>query len=86
VAFNILQKRCEDCRFIYFVRKPNHTILIVRIVAGISCPICHPEALATVCGGCHLPWNVVKYHSNGCCNACVVREYRASRMLQTAPA
>lgn len=58
------------------MRRPNRTVLIPRIVATSKCPLCYPEALEKVCGGCLLPFSVVKFHSNSLCNTCVVRELR----------
>lgn len=76
MSLHLLQLRCQDCDELYFVGKPNRTILIVRIVRLSKHIDCHPEHVADICGGCRLPWGVVEHHSNGLCNKCVVREFR----------
>jgi hypothetical protein len=74
--------RFDECDHIHVVRKPNNSLLIPLIVKHARCRVCRPESLVDVCGGCLLPWSVVKFHSNGLCNTCVVRQWRLTRALQ----
>jgi hypothetical protein len=76
VALHLLHIKCPECSGINVMRRPNNTLLISKIVAAFVCWHCHPEALVHVCGGCHLPFIVVKRHSNGLCNTCAVRSLR----------
>src|SRR4051812_12035925 len=43
MSLHLMQLRCEDCGEIFTVGKPNHTILIPRVVRYAKCPRCHPE-------------------------------------------
>jgi hypothetical protein len=38
--------------------------------------------LASVCGGCLLPWSIVKFHSHDLYNTCVVRHGALTASLQ----
>lgn len=82
MALHILHIRCQDCWKITQIRRPNQSILIPKIVAAFKCPHCHPEIRSSICGGCLVPWTIVKLHSNGLCNVCVVRDLRYKRALQ----
>lgn len=86
MALRYFHKRCEE-HGLYIVRRPvrafqNATIRVESVVAASFCPQCHPERLKDVCGGCRLPWTVVKQHSHGLCNTCVVRAWRDKRALE----
>jgi hypothetical protein len=85
MSLHLLLIRCVDCGETNPMRKPNRTVLIPKIVARFQCPVCHPESLNEVCGGCHLPFSVVKFHSKGLCNTCVVRNWRLKRYNQAFP-
>jgi hypothetical protein len=76
VSLHILHIKCPDCGIINVMRRPNNSLLISKIVFRFLCWHCHPEALHDLCGGCLLPFTVVKRHSNGLCNTCAVRAYR----------
>ena len=76
-------KQC-DVHGLYPVRRPTHSfrngsIAVEKVIAEAFCIFCYPERLDEICGGCRLPWTVVKRHdrdNRGLCNTCVVRETR----------
>jgi hypothetical protein len=81
MSFHRLIIRFDECDHLHVVRKPNDTLLIPLIVRHARCRICHPETLASVCGGCLLPWSIVKFHSHDLYNTCVVRQWRIDRLV-----
>ncbi len=83
MALRFFYKNCE-IHGLYPVRRPvralnNSSIRVEVVIAEAFCHQCHPERLDEVCGGCLLPWTVVKQHSHGLCNTCVVRAWRDTR-------
>ena len=88
MALRYFHKRCET-HGLYIVRRPvrsfqNATLKVEVVIAAAFCAQCHPERLDEICGGCLLPWTVVKQHSHGLCNACVVRAWRDKRSRITS--
>lgn len=74
-----------DCGHLLTLRKPKRTLLISKIVTHSRCPHCNPEILEKICGGCLIPFSVVREHSHKLCNVCVVRQLRYTRALHTEP-
>jgi hypothetical protein len=70
MAMHFLNVRCDECYVIYSVRRPRNPNQVAAVVALIKCPLCHPEALADVCGACRLPSSIFPIHSNGVCGPC----------------
>jgi primosomal protein N' len=85
MAFHVLLKRCDECGRTNTFRRPNKTLILVRILPKLSCHFCHPEDLASVCAACRYPFAVVPHHGRGMCFTCYMSEQRW-KALQNPPA
>lgn len=77
---HLLKIRCPDCGKTFSVRRPTDTLLIVKIIPLLICPICKPEQSENVCGGCRLPFAIVGKHSKHLCRACFWKDWRYNKI------
>ena len=77
MSMHLLHVRCQDCKSVFMVRKPNSNVLISMVVPLLKCPICSPNQNG-MCGGCRLPLAIVGRHMStlNICGACFQKEWR----------
>lgn len=76
MSFHIFLKRCDECWYIYQIRRPKTDTTFVRVIQRARCPYCHPEDLDQACISCRLPYDIVGHHADGMCQTCYISLYR----------
>lgn len=78
---HLLKIRCQVKGHFFFVRRPNKSLLIAKVLPLLICPICYPDQSEEVCGGCRLPFAIVGRHSKHLCETCFIQDWRYERKL-----